>query len=362
MAMNAKCKAMVQAAAKAAGRPKDLTPGQLADIDSRIKSTARRLAYQDRAAWQALSADQRTLAAARQAMADIKAEAARKVANAQRQILKTQATEQRVAAAPGKKQANRLVGDIENTADYISGIKQESMSGLLDLMDAVKSGQGMGAGRRVAMWVFNVQNPRMTADLAREIFANADGHTGNAIAQKGAKAWLDTIETLRQRFNGAGGDVGKLDYGYLPQPHDAAKVRAAGLQKWVDGILPKLDRSRMLDENGVPLTDAAVRTMLEGVHETISSEGINKMTPGEPISGSAPGPTPAATRASCTSRMPTRTCSTSTSSAAAACSRRCRATWASWRATSAWSRSTARTRTRRCACSSSWRPRPTSPR
>ena len=51
-----------------------------------------------------------------------------------------------------------------------------------------------------------------------EVFGNGSGATGNKLAQDGAKAWLKTIEQLRQRFNAAGGDVGSLDYGYLPQP------------------------------------------------------------------------------------------------------------------------------------------------
>jgi hypothetical protein len=51
------------------------------------------------------------------------------------------------------------------------------------------------------MFLFDAENPQMTRDLATEIFANADGSTGNKVAQEGAKAWLKVIEDLRQRFN-----------------------------------------------------------------------------------------------------------------------------------------------------------------
>jgi hypothetical protein len=130
------------------------------------------------------------------------------------------------------------------------------------------------------MTVFDAENPLMTRDIVKEIFKNADGHTTNPVAQAGARAWLDTIEKLRTRFNAAGGDVGKLDYGYTPQPHDTSRIRKAGVNAWVDKTLPLLDRKRYLRDDGVPMDDAEVRTMLSGAYETLKTEGLNKKEPG----------------------------------------------------------------------------------
>ena len=110
--------------------------------------------------------------------------------------------------------------------------------------------------------------------------SNADGSTGNAIARAGAKAWLDAMETMRQRFNSAGGDVGKLDYGYLPQPHDQARVLRAGPDKWSAQVLPLLDRSRYLNEDGSRMSDAQVLDFLKAAHDTIATGGANKREPG----------------------------------------------------------------------------------
>jgi hypothetical protein len=281
--MKPQCIDMVQAAARAAGREKPLTDGQLADIDSRLARTMRQLARTE-ADWQSLSADQRLGMAAERALEDIAAEAKRKVVNAQLQIVKTAATEQRIGDLlrlhEGDKRAHALVHDIDATGKTIQGIKMESMGRLMALMDAVTSSEGAGIGRRVGMFLFDADNPQMTRDLAAEVFRNADGSTGNKVAQEGAKAWLQTIEELRTRFNGAGGDVGRLDYGYLPQPHDSAKVRAAGADAWVARMLPLLDRSRYVDEAGARLDDAAVSRILGGVWETIATDGINKQEPG----------------------------------------------------------------------------------
>jgi hypothetical protein len=268
---------------QAAGRAKPLTDAQLKDIDSRLQRAMRELARTE-PTWQTLSPDQRLMAASGKAMQDVAAEAQRKVVNAQLQIVKTAATESRIkdllALYDGDKRAHALVHDIDKTADTITGIKMESMGNLMNLMDAVKSGEGASPGRRVAMFLFDANNPKMTHDLATEIFGNADGSTGNKAAQEGAKAWLKTIDDMRQRFNSSGGDVGKLDYGYLPQPHDSARVRAAGQSAWVSKMLPLLDRSRYVDEAGVRLGDAEVTKMLNSVYDTIATEGMNKQEPG----------------------------------------------------------------------------------
>ena len=277
------CQQAVQEAAKSLGHEKPLTDAQIADIDSRLQRTMRQLARTEKD-WQTLSADQRLAMAADRAMQDIAHEAQRKVTNAQNQIVKTAATEARISEAmrlfdDGRSHA--LVHDIDKTGEYITGIKMEAMGNLMNLLDAVKSGEGASLKRRVAMFLFDASNPEMTRDLAREVYANADGHTGNKVAQEGAKAWLKVIDDMRQRFNNAGGDVGKLDYGYLPQPHDSIKVRTEGRDTWVQKVLPAVDRSRYVDEAGARLPDAEVAQILGNIWETIATDGINKMEPGK---------------------------------------------------------------------------------
>lgn len=276
--MNPKC---IQAVNLAAG--KVLTAGQIKAIDDRISSTMKRLAVADPQAWGAMPMDQRVMAAAAEAIADIKAEAARKVENAERQVMATAATEERISSLQSSLKSDRsraLIQDIDNTGHYINGMKRQYVSGMIDLVNAAKSTEGAGAGRRAAMFLFDAENPLMTKDLVNEIFANGQGGTGNKIAGAGAKAWLDTIESLRQRFNAAGGDVRKLAYGYLPQPHDASRVRMAGKDAWADKTLPLLDRKRYVNEDGRRMSDPEVLNFLRAAYDTIATEGLNKTEPG----------------------------------------------------------------------------------
>ena len=281
--MNPKC---IQAVNAAAGRV--LTQAQIKNIDDRISATMRNLARSDPSGWAAKSMDQRVTEAATRAMQDIQAEADLKVVRANMQVIKTAAMETRVtdlmaSYAEGRNKA--LVHEMDNTNSYIEGVKRETMGNLMALMDAVTSREGASAGRGALMFLLDAENPQMTRDLAAEIFENASGSTGNALAKAGAKAWLDGIEGLRQRFNNGGGDVGKLDYGYLPQPHDQARVRGNGepaaRDKWVQSILPQLDRGRYLQEDGARMTDTQVVGLLERAWETIATGGLNKMEPGK---------------------------------------------------------------------------------
>lgn len=273
--MNPKCRAQLN---QARGRP--LTDAQAAEIERRLSATMRRLARDDPQQWMATSADQRMLRAAESAMADIKAEADRKVANAQRQALKAAETEQRLQATGKETRTQQLVRDFELTHSYIEGVKRDNTRQLMDLISAADNRQGASVGRQALMVLFDAQNPVMTRDLALEVFAQGKAGTGNAAAKAGAEAWLKVAEAMRQRFNAAGGDVGKLDYGYLPQAHDQVRVMAAGADRWAGEVLPLVDRGRYLREDGARMTDAEVLDVLRGAWESIATDGANKRAPG----------------------------------------------------------------------------------
>ena len=280
--MHPRCRQQLNAArVQAGGEP--LTDAQAAAIDARLSATMRQLARTD-PQWRSYPADQRMLLAAQQAIADIRAEAQRKVDNAGRQILKTAETGQRIADALARQaewsHSRALVEDMERTRGYIDGVKRDYSRHLTALIDAAESTQGAGVVRKALMMLFHAENPSMTRDLALEVYAQGKAGTGNALAKAGAEAWLKVAEAMRQKFNDAGGDVGRLDYGYLPQAHDEMRVLAKGRDAWAQQVLPLLDRERYVKEDGARMTDAEVLDVLRGAWETISTDGANKTAPG----------------------------------------------------------------------------------
>lgn len=264
-----------------------LSDAQVKAIDDRMAATMRRLARSD-PQWQAKTPDIRMVEAAQAAMRDITVEVARKVANAQAQVLKTAELETRLqdevsaqlVRGAEASRAQALVHDFNVTNAYTDGIKRDNTRQLMDLIGAADSRQGASAGRQALMVLFDAQNPAMTRDLALEVFAKGAAGTGNAEARAGAMAWLKVTDDMRQRFNAAGGDVGQLDYGYLPQAHDQARVLARGQDRWAADVLPLVDRSRYVREDGARMNDAEVIDILRGAWETISSDGQNKTAPG----------------------------------------------------------------------------------
>ena len=280
MAMKPQCATAVRAAA--GGRP--ISEAKLQAIEDSISSTMRELARRDRQRWQGLTRDQRVAEAMAKAMEDIQAEAALKKYRASLQVLRTAETDSRVAEQmrlTGLTRSQGLIRDIENTSDYVHAVRNEAISGLADMIDAAESRDGTGALRNLGMRIFDLDNPQMTADVVREVFANADGSTGNKVAQAGAKAWLDVIEKMRQRFNAAGGAIGKLGYGYLSQAHDAVRVLEAGTETWAKKVLPLLDREQYVRPDGSLMNDAELTDLLRGAWETISTGGDSKTEPGQ---------------------------------------------------------------------------------
>lgn len=108
-------------------------------------------------------------------------------------------------------------------------------------------------------------------DVAREILGEA---TESPEAKSMANAVSSVFESLRQRFNAAGGAIGKIEGGYLPQHHDARALLKAGRGQWKDFIRPRLDRERMTDPlTGERLTDARLEQSLDAIYSSVTTDG-----------------------------------------------------------------------------------------
>ena len=280
MVMDPKCKAAVRAAA--AGR--DISDAKIDLIEDALRTTGQQLAKQDRARWLGLTREQRAAEIAKTAMDDLAAAADRKEMLAAMQALKEVDVDAQIAAAMklnGLTRSQGLIRHIEQTNNTAAAIRNESIAALDDMIQAAESKAGTSVWRNLGMRLFDLDNPAMTADVVREVFHSADGSTGNRMAQAGARAWLDTIEQLRLRFNAAGGNIGRLGYGYLSQAHDQARVLAAGADEWVRKTLPLLDRRQYVNADGSMMTNADLERVLRASWETLKSGGDNKFEPGQ---------------------------------------------------------------------------------
>lgn len=86
------------------------------------------------------------------------------------------------------------------------------------------------------------------------------------------------MDDLHTRFRNAGGSVGKI-VNYFPQEHNAVKIKQVDADTWINKLLPKLDRSKMIDYNtGLPMTDEALIAMMQKTHQKIITNGMLETT------------------------------------------------------------------------------------
>lgn len=311
--MHEKC---VNAVTQAAGR--DLTKAEIDGLENRVRAGMRLVARQDPNAWAGMSLNDRVKAGADFARQQLEHEADLVKTRKQQQLAKQIETTDRIneelysnpAQAHAKGAREKAVkGDIERTYDLSGGIKAQYMRGMMGAIDSMKEGQNFIAR------AFDVDNPAMERDIIREIYRGADGSTGNDVAKAAAEQIGTTTSTMRQRFNAAGGDVGQLDYGYVPIRHSQVKVLGNGSDAqrgaWADFVLPRLNKGSYLDDTGNPMSDAQIRQMLvgedrvqweqrnaaargkgiekrkQGVWDTIAYGGISKIVPGETAGNAA---------------------------------------------------------------------------
>lgn len=115
-------------------------------------------------------------------------------------------------------------------------------------------------------------------DLINEMKGN---DTGNALAKKGAQAWLNAAEEARQWFNAKGGDIGHLDDWGFPQHHSQERVAKAGRDAWIADVYPMLNLEKYVDLNGNRMSEGEIRSLLENAWWSIATNGANKIKPGQ---------------------------------------------------------------------------------
>lgn len=269
--MRAEC---IEAVQQAIGRP--LKAGEADGIEKKILGNMTRIARENPQAWAGFDKTERYAKAAEASAQQLMAEAELKVKRTALNIAARGklATQFKDATGQGMHGAN-AVERILNRADaYIKGVARENFSRLLDTINAADP-----------RFFGLAENKQANIDFIREIFK--PGSTGNEVAAKAAAKWLEVVEQMRQRFNRAGGDVGKLDYGYVPQSHDQMTILRNGKDAWVKITAPLLDRSRYLDAEGNPMGDAEYIQMLEEIWETLATGGVNKIDPNKVTFGTS---------------------------------------------------------------------------
>ncbi|MDC5478902.1 hypothetical protein OHW97_01810 [Acinetobacter baumannii] len=272
--MKEQCK---QAVAKALGK-QSLTAQEATDIEARINETMRNLARKDINNWRNLSDAEKLTEASKQVAIDIQDQLKRKHKIAAQDILKQS---QNIAALDHGKLSSMEVIDrmvaahgdmsgIQSIDSKARGIASIYRGELVDFYTNIKGGLG----------IFTDQE--LVQKIVRERFGE---NTGDALAKKISDKMGDVFETMRDRFNRNGGDIGKLDNWGLPQTHNLEKIAKAGKEAWVNKAESLIDTRQYVHENGDYYSQQEIRSLLEYTYDTLSSDGANKIEVGRQATG-----------------------------------------------------------------------------
>lgn len=258
----------VNAVQSAIGR--ELSQAERTNIEERVRSTMRRLASSDPQRWGAMPLAERVREAGRVIAEDVQHGADLKDARIALQV-EAHARHLPNIEAAGSRGFEAIQRKLEQADRYIKGVHREALRQTLDAIDFATTNDTGSLVSRGLRWVSNLENPEKTLAFAREVFGKDSGDVG---AKGAAKAWSAAIDALRERFNRAGGDVRKLSYGYLPQPHDTMRMTSAGIDVWTKDVLRLVDRRRYTDERGRQLNDGELAKVLERTWREITSDGL----------------------------------------------------------------------------------------
>lgn len=267
----------VQAVQTAIGR--EISDAEARGIEQKLTEAMRRLAAKNPKGWMQTPRAERLRQAADMAAKDLEHAAELK----ERRVELTVAAHARhvpEVERAGKNGFKVIMRKLDQADAYVKGVHRQYLTQVLDAIDYATRQDSGSMVMRGVRWISNLENPERSLAFVREVFKGADGSTGDSGAKAAAKAWLETAEGMRERFNAAGGDVRKLSYGYLPQPHDGGRIREAGIVAWVRDTLRMVDRSRYTNPDGRPMNDAELAEALEQAWRTIASDGWSKITPG----------------------------------------------------------------------------------
>lgn len=260
---------------QAAGRA--LTQAEIKGIEDRISAAHKRLA-QNNPQWLAKSRAERFTAAAKVAAEQLEHEAKLKKFRVAKTILARKQVDDFVSEyikAGGKGgrlgALNRMVAFKADAQANFPSIESRyrSLSNYTvgRLLDQFSKAQG----KKYGLW----ENKGGIHEIIRAMFGEK---VANPEAKKTAEVWHETAEFLRRRFNAEGGQIGKLDNWALPQHHSQEKVAKASPEQWISDVIGKLDRSKYVHEDGRRFTDTEMKKLLDQIHETIATGGMNKLS------------------------------------------------------------------------------------
>lgn len=268
---------------------KKITPTEASDLLAQVRARMAALRLKDPVAWDAMSKQARVDMAVKEVQEAMMAEAlkikqrARLTVLAQARIEKSMATA-RKRGYHGYSAGMQVLQEVDR---YVQATQAEIASDFLVELEGLQKG------------ILGIMEDR---DFARDVVREVYGvNTGSDLAKGVAEKWNKLSDVAVDRFNAAGGNLGKLEH-YVPQTHDDARMRQAAeilkgdyafqrflhqfgytfndvnpygdnQKAWVSYVFDRIDKDRYVDLNGEKMSDEDIIQMLVKAYDTIVQNG-----------------------------------------------------------------------------------------
>lgn len=268
---------------------RQITPTEGSEVLSRVREYMRELRNEDPDRWNAMTHHDRVSAAADVYVAFRQREAQQKKRRAYLQVQAQASVERSFQLQIQRGYHGFSAGErvLEEVDRRVMAAQSEAASDFLQALDGVQRGV-----------IGFMEDRDFRNAFVQEVYGL---DSGNKTAKQVAQIWRTKSEAGVDRYNRAGGDMGKLAH-YIPQTHDSNRMahaveilqgqgrlrqmgnelaniykkvntRDANEAAWVSYVGEMLDRTQYLDVNGNVMGDAEFYQMLRGVYQTIVANG-----------------------------------------------------------------------------------------
>lgn len=276
--MRAEC---VDAVSQAMGRR--ITATEARDIENRVRVARKRLATQDPEGWQRLVSDEQI----------------RRAGDFAAQVLTREAATRHVRAAQASAARERIQKYVD--AQIRNGDDKLRVAAIGRMLEARPDGKNnitsvwslrkgiIADAERFMTKTWEVAGGRflhLFSDPAAEGVLVRALHGDTTVPkdfQDAAKDFHQIADVLRDRFNAAGGEIGKLENWGMPHAWSQMRLLKAGQQAWTDAMHPLLDRAAYIHEDGSRYSDEDLRAFLDEAWQSVVTNGANKIIGGDGV-------------------------------------------------------------------------------
>lgn len=268
---------------------KKITPTEASDLLAQVRARMAALRLKDPVAWDAMSKQARVDMAVKEVQEAMMAEALKIKQRARLTVLAQARVEKSMATARKRGYHGYSAGMqvLQEVDRYVQATQSEVASDFLVALEGKQKGI-LGL----------MEDKNFARDVVREVYGQ---DTGSKMAKEVAGVWVSMSDSAVDRFNAAGGNLGKIEH-YVPQTHDDARMRqAAEILKgdyafqrflhqfgytfndvnpygdnqmaWVSYVFDRIDKDRYVDLNGEKMSDEDIVQMLSKAYDTIVQNG-----------------------------------------------------------------------------------------